>query len=81
MTDNDNYEKMIEMLNKHFCDDYNWFVCDRCNKLTVNNTPHYLGTSKWGDDRPFCLDCIIFCKECEVYYSLNMSYRHEDCNS
>jgi len=55
-----------------------WFVCDSCNKLKMGGA-HYLDTSKWGYERPFCDSCTSYCKSCGEWYSNDMDYRHEDC--
>jgi hypothetical protein len=69
----------IEILNKWIgAAELPWFVCEGCNKLTRGSGTN-LSTSKWGDERDFCLGCIYYCRGCEETYALSMKYRHEDC--
>src|SRR5947208_9576 len=54
------------------------YVCIDCGLL-------YQGSPEWepiisdGDLRPFCLDCIKYCKYCDEQYASTMQYEHGDC--
>lgn len=54
------------------------YICYSCNKLYIGE-PSMESTTKWGDERPFCEDCVDYCETCEESFVSSMAYRHEDC--
>ena len=70
--------KTIEALNKKHDDmKFNWFVCFDCQKLTFGDTVRYLATTKYGDDRPFCIHCTMHCAHCHQIYCSKIEHKHD----
>lgn len=75
-------DKLVDTVNKVVKETeevMKWFVCHGCNELKIGIGAHYMQTSKWGYDRPFCPDCTNYCGYCDEYFAKTMSYRHDDC--
>lgn len=54
-------------------------ICDDCGAFLTKESTNYYETSKWGYERPFCVDCVMHCEECDQDYVEDMSYKHKDC--